>query len=620
MPSAPELDLDALRAIRSSTSRYANQLARLRGQRINTAHIETTVTDATTNIANGSARSFVVFGEPQSGKTEMMICLTAKLLDDGHPIIIHLLNDSVQLLGQNLDRFKRSGLAPAARNFSEILDPDISLKAGQHVIFCKKNASDLTKLIDKAAGLSSKVIIDDEADYATPNSKINQKEVTKINRLIGTLMGDDGFYIGVTATPARLDLNNTFENDNEKWVWFKPHEKYTGQEDFYPLDEKVRYRLNLIRDEGDDPKFLRDALFRFLVTVAFLNLHGTSTEKNYSMLIHTSGKKEDHKVDRKQIEATFHILSDSRSARFDAYATDLAQIAVELYPNSSYAEIVRYIIVNASRYAIVVMNSDRDRGTDFESATNPATLFTIIVGGNIVSRGVTFINLLSMFFTRSPKTKLQQDTYIQRARMFGNRGDYLENFELTIPQSLYQDWHRCFVFHKLALAGITEGKNSPIWLADGRIAPAATSSIDRARVEFDRGEMSFGMFDFAPQMDEVAANTALDGEAKLGALRALVGDAAFPEYLLRYVKRVCPNGPDSIAVHKSQLISASYGGADVERIERKKGFLGSTQLKGANSEKVLHHFRIIRNSKGRARLFYKFEGSLQFIKNLRNDS
>ena len=83
----------------------------------------------------------------------MMICLTAKLLDEGYSMIIHLLNDSVQLLEQNLDRFKRSGLAPAARNFTEVLDPDISLKAGQHVIFCKKNGKDLQKLLDKTHGI-----------------------------------------------------------------------------------------------------------------------------------------------------------------------------------------------------------------------------------------------------------------------------------------------------------------------------------------------------------------------------------------------------------------------------------------------------------------------------------
>lgn len=616
----PNLDLNALRALRSNTSRYSIQLERLRGYGHDTKLIETTVESAADNVISGNSHSFVIFGEPQSGKTEMMICLTAKLLDEGNNIIVHLLNDSVQLLEQNLDRFKRSGLAPAARNFTEILDPDISLKSGQHVIFCKKNAKDLQKLLDKTRGVKKRIVIDDEADYATPNSKVNAGEVTKINNLIRQLISDDGYYVGVTATPARLDLNNTLDNDSSSWVWFAPHQNYTGQEQFFPLEEKVKYRLNLIKDDGDQPKFLRDALFRFMVTVGYLNLRGDQRERNFSMLIHTSGKKEDHKIDRKTIEAAFTALIDPKSAKFDAYMNELGAIAAALYPNFSYEEIVKYIAVNASRYAVVVMNSDREKGTDFVSATNPATLFTIVVGGNIVSRGVTFNNLLSMYFSRSPKSKLQQDTYIQRARMFGSRGSYLEHFELTIPEALYQDWHRCFVFHKLALAAITNGKGSPIWVADSRIAAAAPASIDRARVEFDRGEMSFGMFDFSDAMDDVAIDAAMSSDRKLEALRGLIGEEGFPDYLLRYVKRVCPDGAGSIAVHKSQSIREGYSGADVDKIERKKGFMGSTQLKAPGSEKAIHHFLIIRNPRNRARLFYKFQGSVQFIKNLAHDA
>jgi hypothetical protein len=116
------------------------------------------------------------------------------------------------------------------------MDPSISLKVGQHVIFCKKNTHDLRKLNEKLSSVTSKVIIDDEADYATPNAKINKGEVTKINELVGQLLGDVGIYIGVTATPARLDLNNTINNNNEVWVDFPPHNEYTGQDVFFPLD------------------------------------------------------------------------------------------------------------------------------------------------------------------------------------------------------------------------------------------------------------------------------------------------------------------------------------------------------------------------------------------------
>ena len=115
------------------------------------------------------------------------------------------------------------------------------------------------------------------------------------------------------------------------------------------------------------------------------------------------------------------------------------------------------------------MNSDTDKQlVDFETGTEkPAAIFTISIGGNIVSRGVTFNNLLTMFFTREVKHKIQQDTYIQRARMFGNRGEYIENFELSIPEDLYDNWHRCFQFHRIAYAHAISGK--PAWLGDKKV-------------------------------------------------------------------------------------------------------------------------------------------------------
>jgi len=179
-------------------------------------------------LKQGGQQSFVIYGEPQSGKTEMMICLTAKLLDDGHRFIVHLLNDSVDLLGQNMKRFHSSGLAPAAQNFMEIRDPSINIKSGQFVVFCKKNGNNLRDLINKIGTTKGIIVIDDEADYATPNSKVNKNEKTPINELIEKVIGDTGHYIGVTATPARLNLNNTFNNDSRIWVKFPPHRMYTG--------------------------------------------------------------------------------------------------------------------------------------------------------------------------------------------------------------------------------------------------------------------------------------------------------------------------------------------------------------------------------------------------------
>ena len=68
--------------------------------------IESTVNKCLDNLAN-QKKSFVIYGEPQSGKTEMMITLTAKLLDDDYKIIVVLLNDNLELLDQNITRFTK---------------------------------------------------------------------------------------------------------------------------------------------------------------------------------------------------------------------------------------------------------------------------------------------------------------------------------------------------------------------------------------------------------------------------------------------------------------------------------------------------------------------------------
>jgi hypothetical protein len=605
------LNIEDLRLIASHKDRYQTQLQRLKRVKKQTTCIEAAVSSAVETLSGGT-RSFVIYGEPQSGKTEMMICLTAKLLDDGHRVIVHLLNDSVQLLQQNLDRFQRSNLSPSAKNFSEVVDPDYSLKSGFHVIFCKKNASDLAKLNQKLEKIHAKVIIDDEADFATPNALINKGDVTKINALINKLISHDGIYIGVTATPARLDLNNTFDNDNEQWVNFPPHEAYTGQDVFFPLDGAVGYSLRTLPDTDDSPKYLRESIFRFLVRTAALNL-SIGSDENFSMLIHTSGKKLDHKSDKKPIDDVMNALSDTHSKRFEDYTQEIRKIASVLYPQQADG-ILGYIVKNGDQTTTIIMNSERDKNVDLKSATTPSAIFTFVIGGNIVSRGVTFDNLLSMFFTRDSKHKIQQDTYIQRARMFGSRQRHLAYFELTIPKQLYLDWHRCFVFHKLALAAIKTKKGSPVWLADQRIASVASSSIDKANVLLDKGEMSFPIFDYAPDIEDILKGN--DSVAALMKLQARIGADSLPQYLIDYVQRFLPNGRASIAMHASSTIEYMKDSAtNQEKIERTKGLFGQVTR---NHPNALHHFKIFFNAKHKARLIYKFAGNISFLKNQKN--
>ncbi len=612
---AKAIDLMQLKSKAKLTDRYPKQLKRLQLKGLSTDSIEEAVQEAVKNLA-AEKTSLVIYGEPQSGKTEMMIALTAKLLDEGHTTIVHLLNDSVDLLAQNLRRFKASGLAPAPRSLSELLQSSETEKPQKLIVFCKKNQRDLIKLTGKL-GNKKILVIDDEADYATPNANINKGRKTPINDLVGKLIGSKGYYIGVTATPARLDLNNTFQNETEKWVKFAPHPEYTGQNVFFPVDNKITYRQTLLKEVGS-PKQASDALVRFLVTVAYLNSRKDVPEENYTMLVHTSGRKKDHEADRVTIEGSVQTLSDPESDKFSELVTEIYKASEKLYPQVDPNILTEYVVETASRATLVVLNSKRDRKAAGENPTEPTSPFTVIIGGNIVSRGVTFPNLLSMFFTRGVKHKLQQDTYIQRARMFGTRNKYLSHIELTIPAKLYSDWHRCFLFHKLALASISNNLGSPVWIGDKRISIAASSSIDKSTVSLDKGEMGFGIFKYTKKLDEIVLRNQLSVQT-LRDLRQEIGNGALPTFLIDLIDDTMKSSmaPGSLAIHTATSITGYGSSADQKTIRRAKGFMGQSQLEPKKFPNAVHHVKMFYNKKGQARVYYKCKG-IQLVQNLKD--
>ena len=199
--------------------------------------------------------------------------------------------------------------------------------------------------------------------------------------------------------------------------------------------------------------------------------------------------------------------------------------------------------------------------------------------------------------------------------MFGARGEYLKYFELTIPAQLYTDWHRCFIFHKLALNTIDNDLGSPVWIGDSRVSVAAESSINKATVALDKGEMSFGMFDYSAELDDIVLSDQNSVET-LKKLRDKIGNDALPNFLIDYIQATSPDGKESLAIHTASSIEGYKESANQEAITRTKGFIGNPQLELKKFPKAVHHIKVLRNANGKARLFYKFKGSLQFIQNL----
>jgi len=623
---------------KKNLKRYETYIESLKENKIDTKSIENTISEAVTNIKNKKAKSFVIYGEPQSGKTSMMIGLTAKMLDEGYKLVILLIQDNLNLLEQNSLRFQRSTLKPSPKMYQEVIPPDVKLEGREFVVICKKNSSNLKRLIDKVENIKNKVIIDDEADFASPNSKVNKKdekgdqERTMINKRVYDLIGDDGIYLGVTATPIRIDVNRTFNNENHHWVYFEPHKGYRGQDFFFPpkSGNKIIYNLKKLEPESSNTKKeLRDAVIRFMVNVAYLNLFvNTQKQKNYIMLVHTDVRKLMHNEDREVVDEVMTDLTTPEiddengkkieNPRYDKVLELIYTQALKKSKNENVAdEITEYVADYSSQYLIGVLNSEPSNKDVLlplltEEPTNP---FTFAIGGNIISRGITFNNLLSMFFTRNVKGLMQQDTYIQRARMFGNRNDEdMKHFELTIPGDLWDSWHTCFLLHRISYLSARSNMH-PSWATGMGTKAVSPSSIDKSQVHIEKGEMSFNRIKYKPEMDEIVEkySGSNDSHEALDFLIKKFGNEFLPAHIMAFIKEISGVPSKDIAIHQSQNIeSYDQKYANWESITRSRGIFGARDYD--KFPYARHHFVLVKNKKGFCRLFYNCRhGKISFI-------
>jgi len=151
-----DFDLTKFKGKAKLKDRYLKQLQRLQKEGIAAACIEEAVNGAVANLSTANTSSLVIYGEPQSGKTEMMICLTAKLLDEGRPIIVHLMNDrrrSVDSESQEVQAlWARSRGHRASRSTREFARPSGAGRIWQ------ENVHDLDKLIESAGKIKARLL------------------------------------------------------------------------------------------------------------------------------------------------------------------------------------------------------------------------------------------------------------------------------------------------------------------------------------------------------------------------------------------------------------------------------------------------------------------------------
>lgn len=397
------------------------------------------------------AQNVLLLGNVQSGKTAQVLgVLSALADDDDHKIFLYLTTDSVDLQQQTVKRAKASldkfiVLSEDDDNcFTQVMKADNPI-----LVVIKKNASVLKRwrnLFKSQENLKGYplVIVDDEADAASLNTNANKhdKDDSTINNLLNEIKNNccQSLFIQLTATPQSLLLQHLESNWQPDFVhFFEPGEKYIGGNFvfsdppnkliFRPIDTE----LEEIKDESSDiPDGVQQALQSFLLTCAEFELCG---KINCNFALHPSYKIQDHQAFANKIQASLNDLvqavnNDENFANsFKESYQDLQKTKPDIH---HFEEIYENLttLLQEKQINVVVLNSKTETNFDLEKG------FNIIIGGNVIGRGLTIPKLQIVYYSRTAK-KPNADTFWQHSRIFGYDRDK-SLLRLYMPPDAYQ--------------------------------------------------------------------------------------------------------------------------------------------------------------------------------------
>ncbi|WP_440642255.1 Z1 domain-containing protein [Bradyrhizobium sp. PUT101] len=399
----------------------------------------------------------LVYGLVQSGKTGVLSVTGAMGADEGYRTLIILTSDSDPLYDQTLGRVREAFPGIDIIGKSEFKDVDAFLqriKGGTCAIVTTKNSRLLKTLIENfykgnVKGLSC-LIIDDEADQASPNTRasLDDGTLSAINERITELRTffAKNTYLQVTATPQALFLQPTGHSFRPKFtVLSHPGKDYVGGDDFFSDESKLvrEFDLNDIAAIAPGPQpapaqnlptSLLRALDTFLIGATFKR--AKDADQNCAFLCHVSTRTSDHKhiVDllrtyKTKLARDLAVGRPAIIARLRAAYDDLASTHEGLR-SSSFDELVEGIKFFSPGIAVKLVNGETDEDVEVRSPYN------LFVGGNKLGRGVTIKNLLVSYYGRHPR-RPQADTVLQHARMYGYRRKDIGLLRLFLPRQLH---------------------------------------------------------------------------------------------------------------------------------------------------------------------------------------
>lgn len=439
----------------------------------------------------------LVIGHVQSGKTANYLGLVAKAADAGYKFIIviagihnNLRKQTQERIDEGFvgrtrdeDKWKIVGVGydnyPHPATLTNIY-ADFNKQTADHsgwslndfskpvVLVIKKNVSTLTSLHRWLNELNTSgngkisdvpmLMIDDEADNASINTKKEELDPTKTNRKIREILSlfEKSCYVGYTATPfANIFINPDAYGDESlreelfpkdfiycldaPTSYFGPNKVFLDDENsdrildticdaekYLPLSHKRDFEILTL------PPSLYKAIHQFIIIKAIRNLR-RHYGKHSSMLINVSRFVDIQKIIRIHVNVHLKKLKEAIKASY-AMPKDISDkneymACLKIVFEDSYYDCgVTWDNVRAELFEAIdsirtfVVNSSSDEALNYKKYEKDGTgLTAIAIGGLSLSRGLTIEGLCVSYMYRNTR---MYDTLMQMGRWFGYRPDY----------------------------------------------------------------------------------------------------------------------------------------------------------------------------------------------------
>ena len=480
----------------------------------------------------------LIIGDVQSGKTATYTGLICKAADAGYKVVILLAGITESLRRQTQARIDEGVIGMTtkkigkdeksipvgvgkdnrqirATSFTSCIkdftgdNNKIAMSLDSHkslVMFViKKNVSVLNKLynwlrdfnLDPVKGYVDVPmrLIDDEADNASVNTKKDETDPTKTNKLIRQIctLFKDTTYVGFTATPFAnvfIDPDSVDSMKNadlfpEHFIYaLEPPSNYVGAKKIFYKDAPYYRNLRYISDieepdytsdeyrdmvkndvetlngggfyyrhkkewDGELPTSLYGSIMAFYLANAIRDLRPGQKASPRSMLVNMSRFIKVQRVITEHINAFHQNVLNSIRIDFDEKQANNKHLPLykkfEKIWNTHFSHIEdisfdrvidKMTLYNAiDKIKVMVVNGSKQ--SDALDYSNNKSLRVIAIGGLALSRGLTLEGLMISYFYRNTATF---DVLMQMGRWFGYRRGYEDLFQIWTSQSS-ADWY-----------------------------------------------------------------------------------------------------------------------------------------------------------------------------------